>query len=180
MHNLFCIRIYQRIALDLMNYIDSYNLQETLSTRTAIYPLYYVQNFMDWRQAFQYLHTCSENIFHSIENKGTSRNNFTIEKIQKYIQSNIHTQINLSSIAAIVNYNETYVSRLFKQHTGIKISDYILQERLAKAKQLLSTTEQNINTIAENCGFDSIHYFSYTFKKNLGVSPSDYRRNSKV
>ncbi|MDE6054476.1 MAG: AraC family transcriptional regulator [Lachnospiraceae bacterium] len=180
MHNLYCVRIYQTIALDLLNYIDSYQLQEELSTHNAIYPLYYVQNFTDWNQAFQYLQSCSQNVFRIVENKGNSRNNSTIEKIQKYIQSNLHEQLNLSNIAALVSYNETYVSRLFKQNTGMKISDYILQERLSKAKQLLSTTEQSINTIAENCGFDSIHYFSYTFKKNMGISPSDYRRNSRA
>ncbi len=176
MHNLSCVRIYQAAALDLLNYIDSNQLQEELSTRTAIYPLYYTNNFTNWIQAFQYLQTCAGHVFRLIEARGASRNNSTIEKIQKHIQSHIGEQLNLAGIAAAVNYNETYVSRLFRQHTGMKISDYILQERLSKAKQLLSSSDQNINTIAECCGFDSIHYFSYTFKKNVGMSPSDYRR----
>lgn len=94
--------------------------------------------------------------------------------------ANLHEQLNLSAIASVVNYNETYVSRFFKLHTGMKISDYILQERLSKARQMLSATEQTVNAIAESCGFDSIHYFSYSFKKNVGMSPSDYRRNSRA
>lgn len=179
MHHLSCVRIYQAVALDLLNTIDSNQLQEELSTLTAIYPLYYINNFTDWEQAFQYLHTCAGHVFRLIAARGVSRNNTTIERIQKYIQSHIEDQLNLAGIAATVNYNESYVSRLFRQHTGMKISDYILQVRLSKAKQLLSSSDQSINAIAESCGFDSIHYFSYTFKKNMGMTPSDYRRSMK-
>lgn len=55
MHALFCIRIYQTIALYLLNYIDSHRIQAEVSTQAAIYPLYYINNFPGWSQAFDYL-----------------------------------------------------------------------------------------------------------------------------
>lgn len=176
MHNLSSIRIYNSIALTLLNYIDTYQIQESIASRTAIYHLYYIHDFSDWQTAFQYLKTCAQHIFKIMSQKSSNRKDQIIEKIRNYILNNLDKSLNLSNISATVNYNETYVSRLFREHTGIKLSDFILQERISKAKQLLTTTNLSINYIASETGFDSIHYFSYAFKKAVGMNPSDYRR----
>lgn len=151
---------------------------ELISSHVAIYPLYYINDFSDWSSAFQYLQKCSACIFEIMIQKSSNRSILVIDKIKKYIHDNLNQPLNLSTIAAIVNYNETYVSRIFRQNTGLKLFDYIFQERITKAKQLLTTTNESINAIATITGFDSIHYFSYAFKKAIGISPSEYRRST--
>ena len=65
---------------------------------------------------------------------------------------------------------------LFKQLTGTSLSEYISQEKIKKAKQLLSSTNESIQNIAAVTGFDTSQYFSLVFKKMTGVSPSTYRK----
>lgn len=81
------------------------------------------------------------------------------------------------SLSRIVNYNEAYISRLFKQTNGLGISEYISQERINKAKTLLVSTSDSMQNIAMATGFDTAQYFSIVFKKSTGISPSEYRRS---
>ena len=60
--------------------------------------------------------------------------------------------------------------------TGVKLSEYIYQERIAKAKYLLSTSSDSMQAIAAAIGFDSPQYFSLVFKKSVGITPSEYQR----
>ena len=108
--------------------------------------------------------------------KKTDKNNLLIQKIKLYIGQHLSETINLATISRVVNYNETYISRLFKQLTGISLSEYVSQERIKNAKQLLSSTSESIQNIAAVTGFDTSQYFSIVFKKMTGVSPSTYRK----
>lgn len=179
MHALEAIEIYLGISTTLISYINLYHLQEKLAPRTAIYPLYHLSDFPNWEEAFRYLENFSAQLFDVLSLNATDKNEAVIQKIKTYIKEHLHETISLSTLSAIVNYNETYISRLFRQITGIKLSEYIYQERLAKAKYLLATSSDSIQTIASAAGFDSQQYFSLCFKKATGISPSEYQRMYK-
>ena len=102
----------------------------------------------------------------------------TIAQIQAYIQSNLHRELSLTEIANSVNYNSTYISRLFRQMTGENLFQYIMQVKMARAKEYLTQTNDSIQAIAEKLGFDTSQYFSSVFKKQTGLSPRDYRNRS--
>ena len=95
--------------------------------------------------------------------------------MQKYIETHLSENLNLTVIAAHVNYNESHISRLFKRHTGINLSEYIISRRIEYAKKLLEQTEDTIQTISQKAGFNTSQYFSSTFRKVTGISPLDYR-----
>lgn len=176
MHDIGAIRIYNTISLMLLNYIDLYHLQEKIVSKMALYPLYYIQNFSTWRDAFQYLESLSLHIFDILSSKKIDKNELLVTKIKTYIDEHLAESLTLTTISRLVNYNETYVSRLFKQLTGMGLSEYISQERIHKAEHLLSTTADPIQDIATATGFDTAQYFSIVFKKTTGISPSEYRR----
>lgn len=178
-HALEAIKIYLSISATLISYITLYHLQEKLAPRTAIYPLYHLNDFTNWEEAFGYLENFSTQLFEVLSLKATDKNETVILKIKTYIKEHLNETISLSTLSSIVNYNETYISRLFRQITGIKLSEYIYQERLAKAKYLLATSNDPIQTIASATGFDSQQYFSLCFKKATGISPSEYQRMYK-
>lgn len=178
-HALEAIEIYLGISATLISYITLYHLQEKLAPRTAIYPLYHLNDFTSWEEAFGYLENFSTQLFEVLSLKATDKNETVILKIKTYIKEHLNETISLSTLSSIVNYNETYISRLFRQITGIKLSEYIYQERLAKAKYLLATSNDPIQTIASATGFDSQQYFSLCFKKATGISPSEYQRMYK-
>lgn len=176
MHDISAIRIYNSISLTLLNYIDLHHLQEKIVSKIAIYPLYYIQNFSSWQDAFKYLELLSIHIFNILSSKKTDKNELLITKIKTYINEHLSEPLTLTAISRLVNYNETYVSRLFKQLTGMGLSEYISNKRIENAKLLLSTTTEPIQNIATLTGFDTAQYFSIVFKKTTGVSPSEYRR----
>ncbi len=102
----------------------------------------------------------------------------TISEIKKYIKSNLGRSLSLDEIANHVNYNSTYISRLFRQLTGENISRYIVEQKIEKAKEYLSETNESIQTISEKLGFETSQYFSNVFKKRTGISPREYRNLS--
>lgn len=176
MHSIRAIKIYNTISLMLLDYIDLFSLQEKLTSRTAVYPLYYILDFSDWNSAFMYLESMSKHLFQIQAAKKEDKNDQVVDRIKAYIDNHLNESLTLASLAGIVNYNATYVSRLFKQVTDMNLSEYICQSRLQRAKYLLTTTDQSIQAIAADTGFDSSGYFSMVFKKHEGISPSDYRR----
>lgn len=176
MHSLDAIHIYLCISTALISHISLYHLQEKLAARIAVYPLYHLAEFTTWEEAFCYLKKFSKHMFDLLSANTSDKSETVIRKIKDHIKEHLSESISLSSLSAIVNYNETYISRLFKQSTGVKLSEYIYQERIAKAKYLLSTSSDSIQAIAAAIGFDSPQYFSLVFKKSVGITPSEYQR----
>ena len=78
-------------------------------------------------------------------------------------------------IAEKMYLNHIYMGQLFKKETGYSLNDYINKVRINKAIKLLKESEAMIYEIAEQTGFSDSQYFSTVFKKNMGVSPKEYR-----
>ena len=81
----------------------------------------------------------------------------------------------LQDVAAAVNMSKSRFSAVFSQYTGKTFTEYLLYLRLGKAKELLRTTGEKSSRIAYEAGYNDAHYFSYIFKKNTGMTPSEYR-----
>jgi len=101
-----------------------------------------------------------------------------VDKVKKYIQLNLDKKLTREEIASYVYLNPDYLDRVFKKETGVSVARFIIQERLAKAKELLEKTDISINTIAENVGYPNAANFSSMFKKMTGVNPVDYRKSN--
>lgn len=99
-----------------------------------------------------------------------------VEKAIKYININYAKKLRLEEIADHVSLNADYLSRLFINYTGTKISRYIQDVRMQKAKELLIFTDLTIGVIASLCGFESAAYFSYVFKRCFKATPGNYRK----
>ncbi|MNV96405.1 Arabinose operon regulatory protein [compost metagenome] len=76
----------------------------------------------------------------------------------------------------MVRMEEHYLSRLFKQKTNESLINYVQTLRLDKAKELLAHTTQPIAEIGRSVGFPSENYFTKTFRKHFGLTPSQYRK----
>ena len=73
-------------------------------------------------------------------------------------------------------YNAAYFSTMFKKETGITISEYIVQTRMEKAKELLRFTNMSVASICEQVGYADVKSFTRNFKKSTGMKPSEYRK----
>lgn len=102
-----------------------------------------------------------------------------IEDIKFYIDNNFEKEIRLVDLANQLFVTEQYLSRIFKEQTGIGISEYLIRSRLAKVRQLLLETEESVTDIAFSAGFSNINSFNRIFKKYQGMTPSEYRHAVK-
>lgn len=98
----------------------------------------------------------------------------TIAAIQRYVRNNLDTA-NLNDAAKAVHLNQNYVSRLFKERTGQNFYDYVLELRIAYAKELLKQQETSIAQVSDALGYSDPKNFNRIFKKLEGVSPSEYQ-----
>ena len=74
--------------------------------------------------------------------------------------------------------NPDYLDRRFKKDTGCSVNRYILKEQLEMAKKLLLYPDITVSEIAVRCGYANMSNFSAMFKRETGVSPVEYRKNS--
>ena len=98
----------------------------------------------------------------------------SLSKILYYIKENYTSDIRLEDIAEHTKMSKQYCMRLFKKYMNTTINDYILELRMKHAAYLLRDTYMNVNQASDYLGFSSVSYFSRTFKKYFGVSPSEY------
>ena len=96
-----------------------------------------------------------------------------IELAINYISEHYGDDISLYTVAKYVNLNSAYFSRFFKKYTGKNFSDFLLDCRMEKAKEMI-LKNMKINDIAEKVGYRSISYFCKTFKNVTGYTPRQY------
>ncbi len=100
-----------------------------------------------------------------------------IKDVKLYIEDNYSREdFSFQDAASHVNLSVPHLSRMFRREMGVTFIDYLTGVRIRKAIELLQNDELKIYEIAERTGYANQHYFSNVFKKNLGVSPAEYRR----
>lgn len=93
-----------------------------------------------------------------------------------YIQEHLTEDLSIKGLADRIGYTEYYFSHKFKKETGLSVNEFFTNERIAKAKLLLSGTTKSIQDISDSLGFCNRSYFYSCFQKKEGISPSEYRR----
>lgn len=109
------------------------------------------------------------------ENSQYSGHSQLIKSSLQYINQNYQDKLSLSIVADFLHTNSSYLSMLFKRSLGITFTEYLNQTRVSKSCQLLSTTNLSLAEISNKCGFEDQSYFSKVFKKEMKISPKDYR-----
>ncbi len=104
---------------------------------------------------------------------------YQMKSIMEYIDSHFTENINLDDLSAAFYMNKYYITREFKKEYGETIFQHIIKRRIDYAKELLSSTNETIEDIAEICGFNDQSYFSRQFKKVTGINSLCYRKLNK-
>ncbi|OBZ12561.1 AraC family transcriptional regulator [Bacillus sp. FJAT-26390] len=95
--------------------------------------------------------------------------------IAHFVDSRLHTSINVDQMAESVHLHPNYFSSYFKKHFGIPPLKYVSRKRTERAKQLLTTTSLSIKEIADQTGFKETNHFTKFFRKEVSLSPTEYR-----
>jgi two-component system response regulator YesN len=99
----------------------------------------------------------------------------TIADIKQYIAANLGKELSLTSLSEYTALSNSYISHIFKEKAGIGLVDYITQERMNRARELLAGTAQTIESISRQLGYHTPHYFAKRFRQYNGMTPHQYR-----
>jgi two-component system response regulator YesN len=120
------------------------------------------------------LRKVTENILNQMD-IFVSKNKSIVKKIKKHINYTNIGKVSLESLADHMKISPQYLSRIFKEEMGINFIEFITQERLELACNLLQSTSLSIKEIAFQCGYNDINYFDKIFKKHVGTTPANYK-----
>ncbi|MEH7176316.1 helix-turn-helix transcriptional regulator [Neobacillus vireti] len=108
--------------------------------------------------------------------KNSSIQPSTVELIMRWIDENYMDPFELNALAKSVHLSPVHVSSLFRKHVGSSITDYLTARRIREASWLLKTSSLSVKEIGESVGLTNFSYFCQLFKKNVGVSPHQFRK----
>jgi AraC family transcriptional regulator of arabinose operon len=112
-----------------------------------------------------------------VVNEGLKR--YQIIHIQKFIHKNIHKRFTSAELAKEVKMNQDYFSRQFKKSFKQTPKEYLKQERIRRAANLLMESNMNISELSRFLGYTDVYQFSQQFKKIYHISPNNYRKSPK-
>ncbi|WP_171691677.1 response regulator transcription factor [Paenibacillus germinis] len=115
----------------------------------------------------------------SISEYPPGHQNSAMETVIRQLQADLSKSYRMEQVASQVGYSMPYFSTMFKKTTGRTFTQYIMELRINKAKQMISTTNLRTNEIAERVGLENYRHFNKIFKRIVGMNPSDYRQSSK-
>ena len=102
---------------------------------------------------------------------------YQLSQVFDYVDAYLDQNIKLETLAKLLDLSQFHFTRLFKQSLGLSPYQYLIEQRIERAKQLLKETNQSILDIALNCGYNSHSHLSKQFRQVTGMTPKAYRIN---
>lgn len=124
-------------------------------------------------EMFLQLHTKNAASRYSLKN--TSDSQIYLEYAEKYIADNLYRPVRIDELAKFIGISQSCLYKLFMQKFNISPKQYIMNAKLAVAKDMLSDTSMTVTKIAEAVGYESVLEFSKMFSRKEGISPLRYR-----
>ncbi len=109
--------------------------------------------------------------------RGSAGQRSPVQRVKQYVADGIDRELPMDDIAAHAQLNPDYLNRIFKKETGVAISQYVVQQKIEKAKWLLRHTGQPIGEIAAAVGYYNYSSFNRNFGKITGMSPQEYKKS---
>ncbi|RAV20426.1 response regulator [Paenibacillus contaminans] len=168
--------LYHAMAAVFLAHINkSEDMRVYLNAAHDLTPLLELRDKTSWQFLKQYFMQTADCLFDWHAAKGEQLPSEVVQKAHLFIEAHIATDISLNAIADHVGLNPSYFSRLYKQITGIGMSDYINDYRNLRAKELLLGSDMKVNDIAAALGYNSGLAFIRFFKKQNETTPQEFR-----
>ncbi|WP_421938738.1 AraC family transcriptional regulator [Pedobacter sp.] len=116
----------------------------------------------------------------TISDDANNLNNNPLAYVLNYIKTNLNEKISINSLSDKACMSKATFYRLFKRELGISPNDFILTEKINKAKMLLSQPGSKVASISYELGFSDANYFIRTFKKLVGITPGVFQQQAQM
>ncbi|WP_406944976.1 helix-turn-helix domain-containing protein [Halobacillus sp. SY10] len=138
-------------------------------------------NFLESQETIDSLESLEQNILQSFLDRMKKRDENPkhsplVERTQKHIFQNLTKDLTLKGIAETLNVNPNYLSGIFTKEKGVSITQFINQQRVKEAKELLCITQHSLMDISILLGYNSQSYFTRVFKSIEGIGPKEFRQ----
>ena len=106
-----------------------------------------------------------------------SMENHLVTLVKSFVKEHVYDNPRLSDICRSLGYSKSYLSKLFKEQTGESIASYAIKNKMKVAKALIREGNLNFSEISDKLAFDNPQYFSRAFKRETGMTPSEFMRS---
>lgn len=135
------------------------------------------KSLLTLKKELDFKHTIDSQFYRPQPGKNTNQSAASIiEKVKYYVSAEMNQNITLKKISRLLHFNSAYLGQKFKQHENMTFNEYLLQQRMEKAKQLLKQTDLKIYEVANKVGYTEMDWFYKKFKEYTGVSAKEYRK----
>lgn len=135
-----------------------------------------IENCISLREIQNLLSDSLKQSLSEYRHKRTLNGSKPIRDAKEYIRNNLSGNLTIQEVSEYVGYSSAHFSVRFKQECGITFSDYVMESRIEKSKELLRNTRETIENIAAAVGYSDVKSFTKNFKKYTEVKPSQYRK----
>ena len=160
---------HKAISLNVSDYIE-----KPIDYQSVVMALMRAEEQLDMRHKAQQI----SSVDHTRRMERTEAQNVAIDKVLRYIHENYARDLGLDELSDLVGMTPAYLSGLFKENTGISYVKYLTGVRMNNAKRLLAEGERAM-AVAEKVGYREYNYFCRVFKKQEGITPTEYRDRLK-
>ncbi|OBZ16475.1 response regulator [Bacillus sp. FJAT-26390] len=170
------IELYHSLSAVFLFYIHkNREVCDYVNTQLDLDRLFRHGDSTPWPELIPYYRHLADCFFEWKTLQGTQLPTEVVNKVHRYIEEHVATDISLTALADYVSLNPSYLSRLYKQITGIGLSKYMNDYRNVMAKDMLLKTSMKVNEIAAALGYNSALAFIRFFKKQNDTTPQDFR-----
>lgn len=169
----YCYYLSNQCRDILDYYLEQNSRKSSGSVQNVVSRLFRAEELRDYYLQF-FL-----NIAEMLRPKSIYAQDDVIENVQIYIKHNYQKSLTQDFIASLFYLNRSYLSTLFKQKTGMKFIDYLNDIRIEKASEMLEHSDRKMYQISKAVGYDNPKYFFRIFKKKMGCSPEQYRKEKQ-
>ena len=142
-------------------------------------PGYEVMQYAFLFQVFSHIVSTKQYQLITIIRTQTKQNISAVQVVIEYIQKNYMENLSFDELLQLTNYSKSHFCKIFKDTTGMNLTEYINKYRVERACLELQFTKKNITEIAMQTGFNNIQYFSRIFKEYMDCSPKQYQLKMK-
>lgn len=169
-----------RLLSMFMTFLANEGLLKPLLGSRNMDSLLKLETHVSWEQTMLLFAELGETVFLRKDGISKQYGKSLVHRLRQYIDANLSGDLSVIRLGEVVSLNASYLSRLYKQLTGESLSDTIMSTRLSAASRKLRETDDKVQDIAAQVGFESAAYFNRFFKKASGLTPQEYREQSRM
>ncbi|WP_391570864.1 response regulator [Cohnella sp.] len=172
------MEIFLHLSTIFISYMNARKITKTIGQTIELKYLANYAMFANWAAFEEYCSLLATSLFSNTETERKDQKKEIIDKVDAFVIRSLNKDISLDQLSSVFHLSPYYLSRLYHSEKGITLSERIKQLKTARSKELLLLEGMKIQDVAVELGFDSVSYFTKFFKKNVGVTPQEYKLNN--